>query len=320
MEALYFPYLSLPAATWVNPALLFFDRLGVIAPEGSHSGLFDRRTEELVELGLAQPITPHGIWDDRENDAFIGYMLGRASAERSYGRVERVHVGKLSYTPLAATLEEAGLLARVDGAWLEGPAWVVGRVMAYLAVQTALHSRRPLPLLTDERAAARAVVGSEEARTMSRRVRAVSRLLPVPADIPPVEIERFRRRHRHELTAFREYIAHLTDPYPTAREVEASFEEQLQEAERVKAHLIGEMNDFQWRKFGPDISILALTVGASAIEQSPWSAGVGLLGLVIAGARGAAEFRNRLAAVKSPLVYAARVTGRWQPSLSHFAS
>src|SRR3954469_7819166 len=117
MEALYFPHLSLPAATWVNPALLYFDRLAVIAPEGPHAGLFDRRTDELISLGMARTVTPHGAWDNRENAAFMAYMLGRASGAKSFDRIARLHAGKLAYTPLAEGLEEAGLLARLEGGW-----------------------------------------------------------------------------------------------------------------------------------------------------------------------------------------------------------
>jgi hypothetical protein len=314
VEALYFPSLSLPSSTWVNPALLFFDRLGVIAPQGPGRNLFDDRTHELIQLGLARPVTPHGLWQEGENDAFISYMLGRASAERSYTSIQRIHVGKLTYTPIADVLERAGLLIRVDDAWLEGPEWVVGRIMAYLALQTSLHSDRPLPLVTDERAAARVVTGSE-AQATSRRLRAVSRLLPAPADVPPRDLERFRRHNLPELHSFRRYLEQLISRDPLSTTGEASFESRLREAERLRDHLLGEMEGFSWRKQGPVITLSAMAIGASAIEQEPWSAGVGLIGLAIAGAQGAAALRNRRKAAKGPLVYATRVTGMWQTNL-----
>lgn len=314
MEALYFPYLSLPASTWVNPNLLYFDQLGVIAPEGEHGGLFDYRTAELLDLGMVRPIIPRGNWNRGDDAAFIAFLLGQSATKRGYDRVERVHAGKLTYTPIAEALIDAGFLAQVEGGWLEGPDWVVAHVMAYLAAQIAAHAPHPLPLITDERAAVRIMVGPLEARSMSRRLRAVARLLPVPPDAKPRDIERFRENHRNELHSFRDFVNELILQDAMNSQGQAGFENRLRDAERLRDYLANEMRDFDWREQGTSYTIGVFSVAAPFIEQAPWSVGASVLGLLYAGVQGVAAFRRRQRAGESPLVYATRVVGRWQPT------
>ena len=154
MDALYFPYLSLPASTWVNSALLYFDRLCVIAPQGKHPNLFDQRTLELFDLKLARPIVPN-FWQGDADERFVAYLLGQALHKKTVKRFERVHLGKLSHGPIAEALVKARLLTLVDDTWLEGPDWLVAQIMAYLALQVSSHARNPLPLVTDDTPSAR---------------------------------------------------------------------------------------------------------------------------------------------------------------------
>jgi len=314
MQALYFPRLSLPASTWVNPNLLYFDWLGVIAPDGGHDGLFDHRTSELLDLGMVRPVIPSGGWDREDDGAFIAFLLGQSATRRRFGRIERVHAGKLMHTPIAEALIDAGFLARVDGGWLEGPDWVVGHVMAYLAAQIATHARNPLPLITDERAAARVMVGPQEARSMSRRLCSIARLLPVPAYADPSDIDIFRRDHRNELHSFRNFVDELITRDAPNDDGEAQFATRLRDAERLRDHLVNEMGSFNWREQGPSYAIGIAGAAAPLIEQAPWSLGVGVLGLLYGGIQGVAAFRRRGRAAESPLVYATRAVGRWQPT------
>ncbi len=76
MHALYFPNLSLPTSTWVNPALLYFDSIGVIAPFNGGHHLHDARTEALIESGLVQTVSPFlHPWDEAADDWFLGYLV-----------------------------------------------------------------------------------------------------------------------------------------------------------------------------------------------------------------------------------------------------
>lgn len=315
LDALYFPHLSLPASTWVNPALLFFDNLAVIAPEGGDQRLHDRRTQELFDLGMARPVHPYTGLSRDDDHAIIAYILGQASNMRPNGEFARVHAGKLAYSPIGQALLDARLLVATGDGWLEGHAWVVAHVMSYLAHQISAHSRRPLQLITNERAAAKFMVGTGlEGQLMSRRMRAVSRLLPVPPEVPPVEIDRFRRENSSALEQFQTYVTSLVTRAPMTEEGDASFEEALSLAERARDHLTTEMRAFNWREQGALFSISALQIGAAHVEGDQWSMGVGLLGLGISGILAASAARKRNDANNSRLVYATRAVRHWPPS------
>jgi len=314
MEALYFPYLSLPSATWVNPALLFFDRLAVIAPDGGERAWHDRRTRELIDLDMVRLEVPGGGWGGEEDRILLSYLLGRASTVRSNVNIARVHGGKLAYGALAADLIGSGLLAGTEDGWLEGPEWVVAHLMSYLALQISGHSRQPLPLITDQRAAARLMVGPREATLESRRIRAVTRLLPVPPEARLADLATFRERHTRELRSFRDYINALITRDPSNLNGEERFEERIRDAERARAHLMGEMRSFDWRDRGLAISILALSTGAAPLDHAPWGLGAGLIGLGLTGAQALSARGRRQRAEGSRLIYAAKVTGRWPAS------
>lgn len=247
----------------------------------------------------------------RRRPDFPSYVFGRASNVRPSGNVARVHAGKLSYGQLAGALIESRLLVRADDGWLEGPEWVVAHLMSYLALQIFEHSRQPLPLITNELAAARTMVGPVERTTMSRKVRAVTKLLPVPADAQIRHIEEFRNRHREELLRFRTYIDGLIMRDQLDDDGDASFARRLSDAEEVRAHLQGEMRSFDWVAQAIPISITAVSAAAAPLDHAPWTLGAGLFGVGILGAQALAFHRRRGRALKNRMVYAANVADRW---------
>lgn len=311
LDALYFPYLSLPPSTWVNPALLFFDRLALITPDGGGRLWQDQRTRELVGRDMVRPITPRGDWGGDEDHRLASYLLGRASGTRSPGRIARVHAGKLAYGHLASELIGSGLLTDTGGGWLQGPDWVVAHLMSYLALQISEHSDDPLPLITDERAAARVMAGPRETAPISRKLRAVTSLLPVPPDARIADIDTFRQRHRRELDSFRSYVNVLISCDPASQEGEERFEGRLRDAQDVRRHLVGEMRDFNWRERGLAITILALATGAAPLDDAPWTFGAGLIGLGLTGMQALSVRERQRRAETSRMIYAARVAGRW---------
>lgn len=312
MEALYFPHLSLPPSTWVNPALLFFDRLRLISPDGGDPTLYDDRTRELIDLGMAGKAVPRGGWGQSDDSAFISYVLGRASVARAGRSMARIHLGKLSYGRLPDVLLEAQLLHRAEGFWLEGPEWVIDHMMSYLAFQLSRQSSNRLPLVSDERASA-IPIRKQNVRAMSRRLISVTSLLPVPPDANPKDLEKFRRRHRDELETFRTYVNSLIGADPRTQAGDARFQDRLREAQRVRDHLVNEMATFNWRDFGPTLVVSLATTAAPFIEEAPWSATAAAIGAGMAAGQAMASFRRRRRALDSPLIYATRALGRWAP-------
>jgi hypothetical protein len=310
MDALYFPYLSLPASTWVNPTLLYFDRLAVIAPEGAPRNIFDDRTHELIRIGLVCPLVPRAGWGGDEDEKLVAYILGRASVTKRYDRIERIHAGKLAYSFIADALSAAGLLVR-DGSWFEGPDWVIAHIMTYLAVQLSSHAPGALPLITDERAAAGVVSGSPESLMISRRLKGIARLLPVPPDVPPDELQRFKEDNRRELHAFRSYVDGLITS-DASGDLDDGFEERLREAKYTRDHLLDQVRACDWRWQGPEFLVSVAVSGAALLDHAPWTFGASVLNLALDGARGFAAWRRGHEAARHPLVYATRVVGKWQ--------
>ena len=315
MDALYFPYLSLPPATWVHPALLFFDELALIAPDGGDRALHDPRTRRLLDLGMVRPEVPRGGGNAEDERILMSYLLGRATgSRRDAGRVARVHAGKLAYGPLAENLVSAGLMTRTDHEWLEGPEWVATHLMSYLALQISSQSPRPLSLITDENVAADVMAGRVGDPRGRRRVLAATRLLPVPPDTRPEDIAEFRDRHRRDLATFRKYVNDLITFDPGTAAGERRFEERLGVALEARAHLVGEMRDFGWVERGVAIALVALPTVAAPLDHAPWTMAAGLVGLGLTGWQLAAAGDRRRHAEDSRLVYSAKVVRRFPPT------
>lgn len=315
MEALYFPHLSLPPSSWVNPALLYFDRIDVIAPDGHSGDLFDERTDALLREGMVRTIHPFSYhWSEGEDERFIAFLYGVARAPPRMPGVERLHFRKISHTSLGEELTRSGLLMRVEGDWLEGPRWVCAYVMGYLAWQLSSHPELQLPLVTDEDAAERLMIGKPLRRSHpSRRSRAVSKLLPVPGYVSVRALANFKEEHRRELLAFRGFVEELVTRDCLTEEDEARFEERLGEAVRLRAHLEGEIKGVGWQPSGIEVSLAAATAVAPALEGLILSSGVGLLSLAYMAAQGVRGGARRRRARRDPLVYAAIASGAWRP-------
>lgn len=255
--------------------------------------------------------TPNGQWGGADDQKFLAFMMGRASAIKSTGKIARVHAGKLVYGELAAQLIRARMLMNAGDGWLEGPEWVAAHLMSYLALQISQNADRPLHLISDERAAVQTMVGSGEANGMYRRLRGVTRLLPVPPGARIADIDAFRRGHRPELERFRHYVNELIIRDAVDAHGEQRFEERLREAERLRDHLTGEMSSFDWQERGLNITILAITTAAAPLDHAPWTFGAGLIGLGLTGAQAFAAHNRQRRAASSELVYATKVYKRW---------
>lgn len=315
METLYFPHLSLPASAWVNPALLFFDRIDVIAPDDGGRELFDERTEALIREGMVRPIHPFRYhWDSQDDDRFISYLYGLTHSPPRVGGVERLHFRKIAHTALGHELLRAGMLEHVEGDWLEGPRWVCAHVMAYLALQLSSHPELQIPLVTDEDSAQRMMVGQARRRNPgSRASRVLRALLPVPASATVSEIADFKDQHRQELLQFRDFVDALITRDDLDTVADGQLEERISEAIRLREHLENEISSAVWRRTAVNISLSATAAVAPALESSYFSMTAGLLALINLGAEAVRTGRRRRRARRSPVVYAALASQRWRP-------
>lgn len=312
-EALYFPHLSLPASNWVNPAILFFDRIQVIAPLGPYDDLYDRRTLRLIEADIVSPRTP-GMerWDTAADERFIG-LLRRLPATRKRDIAPAdVHMGKLSFTGLGDALSALNLLKPERDGWFTAPRWVASEVLTYLALQMSAHSETPASLVTDSGPAWTRATGLTPAeRRQGRRLRAVAKLLPAASHAPVEDLIRFRRRHAHALAEFHQVIADLAaaDHQGSTEELDASLA--LLEAEQRRDELIRDLRGSNLFTASVQVGLTALPVAAAIVEGSPWSAGAGLTAvgyqLFDQGRQGVRSIRAR----RDPMIYAAIARARF---------
>ncbi|KXV35667.1 hypothetical protein AD942_00315 [Gluconobacter japonicus] len=296
LEALFYPALSLPGAAWTNPNLLFFDRIGVIAPIGPARELFDGPTRLLIEHNLVRPIEPFQYaidYDDDDN--VLSYLLGMAQNQKRC-EVARIHLGKLNYSPILLELVKHKLLWKIyHEEWLEGPTWVIEYIMSVLALRIVANRNLNLSLLTNLPSAGRLVAGipPRNQTLNSRRLRAVAQLLPVGPDAEIKQILKFREQHQPELRAFRGFLETLLRRSPTGHDGEADFEARLREAERVRNHLVGELDSIRKEAPALPIALSIAAIAAAAVEISPYSTGVGVAGLgYLLHARGVAARRE----------------------------
>ncbi|WP_143755046.1 hypothetical protein [Caulobacter sp. B11] len=320
MDALFYPTLSLPGSAWTNPNLLFFDEIGVIAPDADPRELFDGPTRMLIDFGLVRPVEPRRFGLDDEADGHVlSHLLGMAQGPQKRNEVARIHLGKLAYGRLSSELCDLKLLwpsYRSD--WLEGPAWVVEYVMSVFATRMALHPQLNASLLTNQRAAERLVAGvamGEQTR-WSRRMRAVMRLLPIGPGAEIAEIVRFKETHARELRSFRSLIESLIRRSPDGEAGEFDFAARLRQAEMLRDHLVGEVSAI--RTTAPPLPIALSIAGmvAPLVEASYASAGAALAGIgYLLHTRGSARTRERTA-YDDKLVYAALAANSFAPRRS----
>lgn len=194
-----------------------------------------------------------------------------------------------------------------DPNWLEGPEWIVNYLMSVIAARMSSHPRLDVPLLTNLDDARRLMAGVPLAvKTIgARRMRAVSRLLPVGPDADITQIVRFRSQHRDELIAFRGLIEGLLRRSQAVPEGERDFEARLARAEELRRHLVGELAVV--RSIAPPLTIaLSITaIAAPVIEASYYSAAVAFGGLGYLLASHTAAARRDRTARRDKLVYAA---------------
>lgn len=298
-QALYFPNLSLPQASWVNPAILYFDRIQVIAPVGRWDDLYDRRTEELIGEDVVAPVTPGTMgWDTETDSRFVRYLTQLPGAQRRDFAPARIHLGKLAHTALADDLRATGWLHDDGDGWLVAPQWAADQVLTYLALQMATSSREEASLVTDAGPAWTRVTGvtpSERRRT--RELQTVTSLLPVAASASTAELLRFRRRHARALHEFRDEIASVL-AFPD-RDLDIS------ELRERRDELVADLEGFNIASSAVTIVVAALPIGAALIEGSPWSAGAGTAALALGAWGEAQRGRRAYAARQDPMVYAA---------------
>lgn len=256
--ALYFPYLELPDSPALTRVLLYWDRVGVIAPE---VGL-PPHTYELVQADLADVIHPMDVlWDVPTLQSGFEELLERAlpalqgAALRGLPRVVRLHQDKGTYQ-LWQLLKTRGLVRRGHGGWLEADPAVAALYMAYLAAVLARHPDVQRELLTDQPGYLEPFLarpaGLGQAGTIDRMRAVMLRdVLPSPLEpVPLADLVDFKERNWHLLGAFRHYVEGELLRCAQERDQELRARMLVHAAEGVVdrvAELEAKMRESRWR-------------------------------------------------------------------------
>jgi hypothetical protein len=311
VDALFYPTLSLPRAAWTNPNLLYFDKIGVIAPDVDDVELFDGPTRTLMSHRLVEAINPERYAIDNAGDEVaVAYLHGIAHAKRVNGPHAKIHIGKIGFTSFPGELRALGLLSEPDAnGWLKGPAWVCDYVMSVLAIRMMNHRDLNVSLLTNQPFANRVVAGVPVSRRSAteRRIQALARLLPIGSDAEIDDILRFRQRHEHELKLFRQFVEQLILRSGEGPYSQLDFERRLCDAERLRADLVDALRDLPSHTALVDVGLFIAPVAASIAEDAYYSAGAAACGLAVLLYRQSGAYRERRAIMSDKLIYAALV-------------
>lgn len=318
MDALYFPHLTLPGRSWINPNLLYFDRLSLIAPwRGGDRHIFDRPTRDLIDANLVQPLDPYDYAHAESDQNVVEHIIRLAESDPGIDRTASIHLGKIAHTRIPRELVNYGLLwEATDHSWLEGPQWVVDRIMSAIAVRMLADPDKNLALVTDE-LQAQSVLTEGDSRTQRRRERrleAIMTLLPVAPNVPIEKLLKFREAHARELREFRSFVESLAFRSADADERDEDFRPRLRQATEHRNHLIGELQTIQSRSSPVAIAISAAAVLAPALEGSRYSLAASALGmgyLLFQHNRAMAE-RNKI--ISDRMVYAATAVSHFRPT------
>jgi hypothetical protein len=321
--ALYFPYLEIPESPTLTRVLLYWDSVGVIAPE---VGL-PPHTNELISAGLADAIHPQLLEIPTLESGFDALLEQALPALQASGlsdipQAVRLHEDK-GTVKLWTNLEARGLVRRASGGWLEADSAVAALYMAYLAAALAHHPRISRELVTDQRGYLEPFLarpaGLGQAGTIDRMRAVLLRdVLPSPLDpVPLGDLVRFKERNWDLLGAFRRSVerqllqcAQQRDPDLRARLLNAAAEAL---SERV-TELESKMRRSKWRP-GRGTLVAALNALPSAVGLATGGGPADAVGLAVPFLVGAAQATSSATTgVGEPLAYAALARRTFSPT------
>lgn len=142
-SALYFPYINVPETPWLYRTMLYWDRVGTIAPDEfrARPEFMDPHTRRLVSEGLLVHVVPSDIGGRRRNgfhrflDGLSEMELRRRRSLLALGLVSAIHMDKLVYDDLRQLTDLRLARPRAgDDRWLEVESATANEFMAALAL------------------------------------------------------------------------------------------------------------------------------------------------------------------------------------------
>jgi hypothetical protein len=321
VATLYFPHVQFRSIDWLKSALLYWEKVKRIVPEGF--GPEDPpEVRSLVEAGLVEDVSPAPFRDAaraRFHPRFAALAKSR-NGRFPWSTLERaatvLHPDKLDER-LQHELADRGL-ARASGDWLEVEPQVAALYLTVLAAEAGEH--HGTPLTTDAFAidVAGIYLATEGEPTPTSDGSALARTavrFPAPAALSGVSIDRIlkiREKYGLERTRFRELFQATSAELATlsSREAiadhlavkKANFELEL----KAQTEILDEARASNVWDFINISTPAAVAAGGALVGASPVVLGIGTAVSLVFGAVnwfGGHRGRKRDAAASTPLHY-----------------
>lgn len=211
-SALYFPYMDVPRSDSIWAVLLYWDRLGTIAPDRARP-LLSGWTQSLIDAGLVEAITPERHLSHRIASGFLD-LVDALPSRRPVSAPVFLHIDKANYE-LWWELRARGL---AQAEHEDGPRSAfavdghVGRLyLAYLATVLGQLPEFDMEPVTDQPRYFHEVAnpGALGSALELDRIRAtiLRDVLPSPRGaVDPVKLYKFKDKHRSLLLGFRREV------------------------------------------------------------------------------------------------------------------
>lgn len=222
-KLLYYPYISIPNATWLAQSLLYWDGLATIVPteflRNPHG--FSPFARQLLQDGVIEAVLPEEYAYSRPDD-FLRFLewVEEHLSEFSLNypkrtlvptRMYHIHVGKLGF--IGSELEHWGLSQRVDNKWYTMDPKLAQAFMTFLAILIGQETDRIPMTDTYQGMSSLFCIGKLAPRTNAQIVRnklrgsILDHILPVPSLVENyTDLLRFKDRYHDELVRFRCHI------------------------------------------------------------------------------------------------------------------
>lgn len=258
-KVLYFPYINVPYNTWLTRTLLYWDKIGIIAPMEymNHPERFYQYTRSLLQENLIEPIIP-GMYVysiPHFNESFINYLesnqeiLAIRRMNFTNGSSSLIHLEKLN--GIEQYFLEAHLARNDGGNWLRVEDDTARDFMAYLASSLGkVETLEYIPLTDSTDPLNDFILSSSsdlytENQLSTLRLQILDNLFPAPEK--PLELPdllRLKERYGAELsrlriTVEREILTIASVPDVNLRLRRLAFfnSEIKEEIERISEHL-----------------------------------------------------------------------------------
>lgn len=310
MEALYFPRISLPSPSWTYPNILFFDKINVIAPNFRLHRNFNFETRILCENGLVNTIDPSEYLDEDDVSDILDYIVNVGPFRSENEGFSRINTFKFRGRYLLSGFIYKKLLIETndsDGQWVEGPTWIIEELITAMAAKI-LSAKDNMPIITDRTSSLNLIsqnINSDNKYSITqnkRRMDSIIKLLPVSPHINIDSLVEFKNAHHNELKNLQEFVVDLT----RIENSDEIFERDLSEAERLRDHLIDEINEIQRFPSEIEISLSAASVGAAIYDGGNASIAASALSLSYLLYNWMNKQKQKKLIEKDKLVFAAR--------------